>query len=76
MRNMTEHLRIATNGLVFRIQWYGKKRLLGQNKWHWLYRKHPDGDYIPEFYNKEEAQDALKKAREQFETEKRGWRPI
>lgn len=70
-------IRIVSNGLKFRLQWFGKKGLFGRNKWHWVYRIHyTEGEYIPEFNSREEAEKVAEKARKQFEANKRGWRPL
>jgi len=68
--------RIVTNGLVYRLQYFGKVNWLSRNKWRWVCRLHPEGEYIPDFNSKEEAEKAMERAKKCFEAKERGWQPI
>ena len=71
-----EKYRIVTNGINYRVQWFGKTFFLRRPKWYYLRSYTYAGDYIPEFTTIIEAQQAIKCAKEQAIAKERGYIPI
>ncbi|KKN77641.1 hypothetical protein LCGC14_0357660 [marine sediment metagenome] len=67
--------RIVSNGLKFRIQWWGKSYFWQRKKWRFLWRDHPDCRMMAEFSSRDEANKVILTCRLRDEANKRGWEP-
>ena len=67
--------RIVTNGINYRVQWFGKTFFLRRPKWYWLREYTYAGDYICEYLTEQGAKQAIIQAEKQDKAKKMGYVP-